>query len=525
MSKIIRIGTRDSELALWQAHTVQSQLEKLGYKTALVPVKSTGDLVLDRPLYELGITGIFTRTLDIAMLNYDIDIAVHSLKDVPTILPKGIIQAAVIKRGNINDTLVFKNNEEFLAQKEAVIATGSLRRRAQWLNRYPTHTIVDLRGNMNSRMQKLKDNEDWNAAIFAAAGLGRIGLRPEEAINLDWMIPAPAQGAVMITALKENEFAVNACAELNHEETEICTRIEREFLNRLEGGCTAPIGAIAQIKNEEVTFKGILLSKDGSKKIEVSRVEKLGEHHNIAKYCAEYVIDRGGKRLMDELKKSDKKTTVYSTKTLTEGQRHLLNTKISVKSSDFIKVSINRIPKTILKSNLKNIIITSKNAVESLVTNFSPEELQFKNIYCVGRRTKQLIEQKIGKVTHSENNAKKLADYLVDFMEGTEITYFCSDIRLDDLPKILSDNNITVNEVEAYNTVYASLKVDDSTESIMFYSPSTVQSFILQNKPKKIAFCIGETTAVEAKKHFKDVRIAKVPTVESVIELVNEHYV
>lgn len=113
MSKTIRIGTRDSELALWQAKIAQSLLEKEGYSTELVPIKSTGDLVLDKPLYELGITGIFTRTLDIAMLNHDIDIAVHSLKDVPTVLPKGIIQAAVLKRGNVNDTLVFKNNEEF----------------------------------------------------------------------------------------------------------------------------------------------------------------------------------------------------------------------------------------------------------------------------------------------------------------------------------------------------------------------------------------------------------------------------
>ncbi|WP_338357686.1 hydroxymethylbilane synthase [Yeosuana marina] len=525
MSEIIRIGTRDSELALWQAKTVQQQLENLGYKTELVPVKSTGDLVLDKPLYELGITGIFTRTLDIAMLNEDIDIAVHSLKDVPTILPKGIIQAAVIKRGNINDTLVFKNNEEFLSQKEAIIATGSLRRRAQWLNRFPTHTIVDLRGNVNSRMQKLKDNDDWNGAIFAAAGLGRIGIRPEEAINLDWMIPAPAQGAVMITALKENEYAVNACAELNDEETEICTTIEREFLNRLEGGCTAPIGALAKIKNEEVSFKGVLLSRDGSKKIEVTRVEKLGSHHTIAKFCADYVIERGGKRLMDELLRSEKQTMVYSTKTLTEDQRHLLNHKISVKSADFIKVSINRIPKTILKSNLKNIIITSKNAVESLITNFSAEELQFNSIYCVGRRTKKLIEQKIGSVTHSENNAKNLANYLVDYIEGTEVTYFCSNLRLDELPQILEENNITVNEVEAYQTVYSSIKVDESTEGVMFYSPSTVESYISQNKPKKIAFCIGETTAKEAKKHFQDVRTAKVPTIESVIELVNEYYV
>ena len=166
-----------------------------------------------------------------------------------------------------------------------------------------------------------------------------------------------------------------------------------------------------------------------------------------------------------------------------------------------------------------------KNGVESLLTNFSPDELQFKNIYCVGRRTKQLIEQKIGKVKHSENNAKKLAQYLVDFMEGTEITYFCSNLRLDNLPEILTKNNITLNEVEAYKTVYSSLKIDDSIEGIMFYSPSTVQSFMLENKAKKIAFCIGDSTAEEAKKHFKDVRIAKVPTVESVIELVNDHYI
>ena len=115
MSKVIRIGTRDSELALWQANTVKDKLEALGHETRLVPVKSTGDLVLDKPLYELGITGIFTKTLDIAMLNGDIDIAVHSMKDVPTALPKGIVQAAVLERGNHYDILAYKNNEEFLA--------------------------------------------------------------------------------------------------------------------------------------------------------------------------------------------------------------------------------------------------------------------------------------------------------------------------------------------------------------------------------------------------------------------------
>lgn len=525
MSKTIRIGTRDSDLALWQARTVQKLLENLGHKTELVPVKSTGDLVLDKPLYELGITGVFTKTLDIAMLNNDIDIAVHSSKDVPTVLPTGIVQAAVIKRGNIKDSLVFKNNEEFLSHKDAIIATGSLRRKAQWLNRYPTHTVVGLRGNVNLRLQKLQENSDWNGAIFAAAGLGRLNIKPENIINLDWMVPAPAQGAIMITALDEDEDIKAICAQINHEETEICTTIERKFLNLLEGGCSAPIGALAYIKNEEVIFKGVLLSPDGSKKIEVSRIEKLGEHHNIAAYCSNYIIERGGKILMDGIKNQNKKTNVYSTKTLTEGQVQLLSNDIFVKSNDAIKISLNRMPLAVLKAPIKNVVITSKNAVEAILTNCPAEDLQFENIYCVGRRTKRMVEKRIGKVTHSENNAKDLANHLVEFLEGTEVTYFCSDLRLDYLPMILSENKIKVNEIEAYQTKYDAIEVDKNIEGVMFYSPSTVQSYIKKNHANGIAFCIGESTALEAKKHFKDVRVAKVPTVESVIELVNEHYI
>ncbi|WP_299121033.1 hydroxymethylbilane synthase [uncultured Winogradskyella sp.] len=526
MSKIIRIGTRDSQLAMWQAKTVQTQLEHLGHKTVLVPIKSTGDIVLDKPLYELGITGIFTKTLDIAMLNEDIDIAVHSLKDVPTILPKGIVQAAVLKRGNINDTLVYKTNEEFLSARDAVIATGSLRRRAQWLNRYPTHTIVGLRGNVNSRLEKLETNENWNAAIIAGAGLGRLDLTPENSINLHWMIPAPAQGAIMITALESDEETRAICAEINDEVTEICTSIEREFLNRLEGGCTAPIGAICYInKEEELNFKGILLSKDGTKKIEVTKVVPLENRHNVAEFCADYIIGKGGKVLIDQLQRGDKITNIYSTKKLTDDQVLLFHNDIVSESNDTIKISLNRLSKSLIRNEIQNVIITSKNAVEALLTNFSAPELQFKNIYCVGRRTKRMVEKRIGKVAHTEANAKKLAEYLVEYIDGTEVTYFCSDLRLDDLPNILTENKITVNEIEAYQTKFDADKIESNLDGIMFYSPSTVESFLKQNKANGIAFCIGETTAKEAKKYFEDVRVAKVPTVESVIELVNEHYV
>lgn len=527
MTRVIRIGTRDSELALWQATTVKDQLEYLGYQTQLVPVKSTGDLVLDKPLYELGITGIFTKTLDVALLQGEIDVAVHSLKDVPTALPKGIVQAAVLERANFLDLLVYKKNQEFLGQREALIATGSLRRKAQWLHRYPTHTITDLRGNVNSRLQKLEDH-NWNGAIFAAAGLNRIGLEPENTIGLTWMVPAPAQGAIMVAALESDQEVQEACARLNHEPTEICTDIEREFLRLLEGGCTAPIGALATIKpngaREEVTLKGVLLSVDGKQRLEVELMAPVGKHQHLAKDSANSILNRGGRRLMRSLGQVEQKTTIYSTKKITPEQQQLFRNGIHVDSEDFVKINPSRISAALLKKPIRNVVITSKNAVESLLTSTTPDRLQFEQIYCVGRKTKRLIERHFGQVAHFENSARKLADYLVEFMDGTEVTYFCSNIRLDDLPKILKENNITVNEIEAYKTKHDSVTLDASVEGVLFYSPSTIDSYLLNNKPDRIAYCIGETTAGYARKYFSDVRVARIPDTESLIELVNEDY-
>lgn len=299
--KKIRIGTRDSELALWQAHNVQKQLINLGYETEIVAVKSQGDLILDKPLYELGITGIFTKTLDIAMINGQVDIAVHSMKDVPTALPQGIVQAAVLARANVLDILVHKGNPDFAA--ENTIATGSLRRQAQWLNRYPNHHVVDLRGNINTRMQKLQDNE-WNGAVFAAAGLERINIKPENFTDLDWMIPAPAQGAMVVVAMGNDNFCLDAVSELNDIETEVCTHIERQFLKTLEGGCTAPIGAIATIsKDDDIVFKGVLLSLDGKERIAIEKIVPIQEWKKLGYFCAQEILENGGKPIMEVLRK------------------------------------------------------------------------------------------------------------------------------------------------------------------------------------------------------------------------------
>ncbi|REG92245.1 hydroxymethylbilane synthase [Flavobacterium aquicola] len=305
--KTIRIGTRDSELALWQAHTVQKKLNDLGYKTEIIAVKSEGDIILDKPLYELGITGIFTKTLDIAMINGQVDIAVHSMKDVPTALPIGIVQSAVLERANTLDILVHKGNLDFL-ETSGTIATGSLRRQAMWLNKYPNHTVVDLRGNVNTRMQKLKDN-DWNGAVFAAAGLERINLKPTDFIDLDWMIPAPAQGAMVVVAMANDSFVLDAVSQLNDVETEVCTHIERQFLKILEGGCTAPIGALATYSEVEdtFTFKGILLSIDGKQKLEIEKTVDVSEWKKLGFNCAKEILDNGGAELMATIKATLKK--------------------------------------------------------------------------------------------------------------------------------------------------------------------------------------------------------------------------
>lgn len=307
MSKTIRIGTRDSELALWQANTVSKKLNDLGYKTEIVAVKSDGDIILDKPLYELGITGIFTKTLDVAMISGKVDIAVHSMKDVPTALPQGIVQAAVLQRANVLDILVHKGSTDFLNTK-GTIASGSLRRKAQWLHKYPTHTVEDLRGNVNTRMQKLKDN-NWNGAVFAAAGLERINLKPSEFINLDWMIPAPAQGAMLVVAMENDDFTLDALAQLNDIETEIATHIERQFLRTLEGGCTAPIGAIAKYNEHDDTmhFKGALFSLDGKQKFEIEKTVPINEWKKLGFFAAKEILENGGAALMTELRSQLKK--------------------------------------------------------------------------------------------------------------------------------------------------------------------------------------------------------------------------
>lgn len=310
MDRIIRIGTRDSQLALWQANTVAKKLQDLGYQTKIVPVKAMGDIILDKPLYEMGITGVFTKNLDVAMINGIIDIAVHSMKDVPTSLPKGIIEGAILERANPYDILVYKNNLDFL-QYTGTIASSSLRRKAQWLHKYPNHDTTDLRGNVITRLQKL-ENKPWNGAIFAAAGLERLHILPENHITLDWMIPAPAQGAILTVVMEKDLFCIDALKQLYHKNTAICTHVERQFLKTLEGGCTAPIGALCFIEKDNLILQGGLFSLDGKEKIVIEKSISVEYYKNFGSSCAINVFDSGGKSIIETIKKTMNQNTKAS---------------------------------------------------------------------------------------------------------------------------------------------------------------------------------------------------------------------
>jgi len=319
MYNSLKIGTRESQLAVWQATLVKDLLIRQGIESELIFIKSEGDIDLKTPLYEMGVQGIFTKTLDAALLNKKIDIAVHSMKDVPTQLADGIAQAAVLKRGNYRDIFIVNNEQLTVNDKKPIseilnspsgeggftIATSSIRRKAQWLHRYPNHTIENLRGNVNTRLKKLAES-NWHGAIFAAAGLERINLRPKNAIELEWMLPAPAQGAIIIVCREEDSNAQEKCLVLNDRSTALCTKIERDFLRTLLGGCSTPISALAEIEEDELFFRGNIFSVDGKQKLETEKILPVYKADIIGIEAAKELLQNGAQEIADNIRNAAK---------------------------------------------------------------------------------------------------------------------------------------------------------------------------------------------------------------------------
>lgn len=308
MKESIIVGTRGSALALRQAEFVKNALEKKirSLQVELKIIKTTGDNILDSPLSKIGDKGLFTKEIESALLNNTIDVAVHSLKDVPTQIPQGLCIAAITKREDVRDVLISKKWKSIDELPEgSLIATGSLRRKSQLLHVRPDLKIVDIRGNLNSRFKKF-DESNWDGMILAFAGVKRLGLekRIAQVIPTDLILPAVGQGALGIEIRAKDARIEMYVRSLNHPVTHACTTAERALLRTLEGGCQIPIGAHAEVKNRKIVLRAVVGNLDGSILLDAqsSSVFRNGEQLGIR--LGKKLLKNGAKEILEEIRRS-----------------------------------------------------------------------------------------------------------------------------------------------------------------------------------------------------------------------------
>ena len=303
MNRVV-IGTRGSDLALWQAEYVRRSLEAefpdIEFEVKII--RTTGDDVLDVSLAKIGDKGLFTRQIEAELLSSEIDLAVHSLKDLQTEQPEGLTIGAVCKREKPNDVLISREGKTLDELPQgAKVATGSLRRRSQLLAYRPDLQIVDIRGNLNTRFRKF-DESDLDVMVLAYAGVERLGMgeRMSEIIQTDVLIPAVGQGSIAVEIRANDKDVAAIVARLDDAETRACVMAERALLRRLEGGCQVPIGAYATVEDETLTLDGIVGSLDGKRMFRETRSGQASEPEQLGEYVAQALLDQGADSVLNE---------------------------------------------------------------------------------------------------------------------------------------------------------------------------------------------------------------------------------
>jgi len=298
---LLRLGTRKSKLALWQANFVKEKLEALGCKVELVPITTTGDKILDAPLAKIGGKGLFVKEIENALLAGEIDLAVHSLKDVPITIPEGLTLSAITEREEPYDVLISRNGEKLEELPSgAVVGTSSLRRQVQIKRRRRDLKVEILRGNVDTRLRKLKEGL-YDAIVLAYAGVNRMGLSGEISQVLEDFIPAVGQGSLAIETRAEDERVINFVKVLNHEESWLRAVCERAFLRELQGGCQVPIGAYAWIEGDRIKIKGFISDLEGERFLEGYEKGGLQEAEEVGKRLAQRLLREGGEEILKEI--------------------------------------------------------------------------------------------------------------------------------------------------------------------------------------------------------------------------------
>lgn len=307
---VLRVGTRASALALWQTNRVCEALARRQRTTQVIEISTTGDIHAEAPIGQLADPALFTRQLDEAMLAGRIDIAVHSLKDLPTQLPDGIVIAAVSARADARDALVTRAGGFADIPDGGTIATSSLRRRAQLLRARPDLVITEIRGNVGTRLSKLEQNLEWSATVLAAAGLVRLGLeaRIAERLSFDLMLPAPGQAAMAVTARAGDVGAIDAVRRAMHDErSALCVQVERAMLHELEGGCEVPVAALAVFEDSSgwsMRCRACVASLDGRQVAEADTIRSVRSSADADDFGRELAVElraKGAGRILDDL--------------------------------------------------------------------------------------------------------------------------------------------------------------------------------------------------------------------------------
>lgn len=303
--KKITIATRGSALALWQANHIKDLLQKnySDLDVELSIIKTKGDIILDVPLAKVGGKGLFVKEIEDALLNGSADLAVHSMKDVPMELPQGLILGAVPEREDRNDVFLsdrFASVEDL--PQNAVVGTSSLRRQAQILALRPDLTIKMLRGNVQTRINKMTAG-DYDAIILAKAGIKRLGLTTafQKDLTAPAFLPACGQGALGIEVREDRKDILELIAFLNHEETKICVEAERAFLKSLDGGCQVPIAAYSELHGGSITLEGLVAEPDASKIIRKTLNDSADNRIQLGQNLAKAILESGGKEILERL--------------------------------------------------------------------------------------------------------------------------------------------------------------------------------------------------------------------------------
>ena len=310
MNEVFTFGSRGSQLALWQTESIRRAVEAQHPEllAEVIVIRTTGDRVLDSPLSKIGDRGLFTREIEAALLSGEIDAAVHSLKDLPTELPAGLVLGAVTRREDVRDAFIPhpKKAARRLSDvpRRGTIATGSLRRKSQVLHLRPDLTIVDLRGNVNTRLRKLAES-DWDGIIAAHAGLLRLGLTGTvgEVIPTEQILPAVGQGAIAVEIREADEKSMEILSPLSDSHTMTAVRAERAFLQRLEGGCQVPIGAYGKVEGESFIFSGYIGTIDGRKALSGTRRGGIEEAEMLAVRLADDLLSDGADEILEEIRR------------------------------------------------------------------------------------------------------------------------------------------------------------------------------------------------------------------------------